>query len=737
MRDVPLSVSVTGIDTIEKAQIRDLIDLQSVVPSLKVQQLNAVGQTNFIIRGFGNGNGNDGIESSVGVFIDGVYRSRSFSALDDLPEIDRIEVLRGPQSTLFGKNVSAGAISIITRKPQFNFGIKAEVSVGNHGLIQSRVNVTGPITDHLAVSVFGAIDEREGYLNNVTTSAKINDRNRHAIRGDILWTPTSNLSVRIIGDYNEINEKCCGVVTLQNGGATQFIGAPKPFGLGAQIGSPANRFDNRIYFNTDPTNRLQGGGVSGQIDLNLGFATATSITAYRRQLNESFQDVDFTSADIASKDERSDAHTFTQELRLASNGKGKFNWLIGGFFESERLFSGRLTSFGSQARAYIDGLTGRNVSLLERLQGFVTPTLVPPGTYFAAGQGVSDFYHLQQTSYSIFGQADYKILPRLTVTGGVAYLNDRKATVSDVVLTDRFSLLNLASVPQLPFLGVPANAFQGLGAVQFFYGNDPTHAPVNIPNANESGVLKGDKITYTGKAAYDFGFLNTYVSYATGWKAGAVNLSSDSRPPDANGLGRYAQPENTTVYELGAKAKFHGGYLNVAAFYQEIEGFQSNDYTGTGYRLTNAGKQSVRGFEIDTAYAPTRWLALTGAVTYLDPKYDSFKLASCVTYDLVRCPVNPLNGQRPIYRDLSGAKPAGIPEWSASVSATLSQRLADGIGAYLRGEYDYTSDFQLSETTPPDIATYGTSNVNASLGGDVRPRQARSHAVGAQSHQRS
>jgi len=726
LQDIPLSVSVTSVDTIEKAQIRDLIDLQSVVPSLKIEQLNASGQTNFYIRGFGNGNGNDGIESSVGVFVDGVYRSRTFSSIDDLPEIQRIEVLRGPQSTLFGKNVSAGAISIVTQKPQFNFGAKAEISTGNYGLIQARAYATGPINDRLAIALFGSVNEREGYLTNVTTGAKINDRNRKAVRADILWNPTDNLSIRIIGDYNESLEKCCGVVAIQNGPATQFIGAPKPFGLGATIGNPANKYDGNIFFSTDPRNRLFGGGGSAQIDWNVGFATATSITAYRRQLNQSVQDVDFTGADIANKNERADVHTFTQEFRLASSGHGKLNWLVGGFYENETLYSGRDTTFGTQIRPYIDGLVGgprtgpfvgrSNLFVLEYLQSLVTPSIVPGSTYFKPGQGVHDFYHLQQTSYSLFGQADYKVLPHLTITGGVAYLNDRKAAVSDVVLTDQFSALNLQAVPQLPFVGVPANAFAGLGAVQFFYGNTTNHAPINYPNATDNGILKGDKITYSVKAAYDFGRrLNVYFSYSTGWKAGAYNLSSDSRPADQNGVGRTAAPENVTVYEVGAKASFHGGFLNVALFDQAIEGFQSNLYTGTGYILTNAGKESVRGVEVDTAYAPTRWLALTGAVTYLDPKYDSFKLAACAVFDTLRCPS--VNGQfvSP-FRDLSGTKPGDIAEWTASMSATLSHEFAGGIGGYLRGEYDYTSSTLISETSPPPISTFSRNDFNASLG---------------------
>ena len=164
LQDVPISVSVTSSDTIEKAQIVDLKDLQSVVPSLKVTQFQSAGQTNFTIRGFGNGNGNIGIESSVGVFIDGVYRSRSASAISDLPELERIEVLRGPQSTLFGKNVSAGAISVVTKRPQFDWGLRAEATAGNYGAIQANASITGPITDSIAFRAYGSVNQRDGYF---------------------------------------------------------------------------------------------------------------------------------------------------------------------------------------------------------------------------------------------------------------------------------------------------------------------------------------------------------------------------------------------------------------------------------------------------------------------------------------------------------------------------------------------------------------------------------------------
>ena len=716
LQDVPISVSVTSEDTVDKAQIRDLVDLQSIVPSLKVAQSNAAAQTNFIIRGFGNGNGNFGIESSVGVFIDGVYRSRSFSALDDLPEIERIEVLRGPQSTLFGKNVSAGAISILTKRPQFKFGGQVEGSIGNYDTRQVKGTVTGPLSDTVAVRLSGSVNRRDGYFHNETTSSDINDRDRYSLRGDVLWQPSADLSVRVIADYSRIKEKCCGVVTLFNGPATQFIGAPSPFGLGLPVGDPARKFDYNIVLNTDPRSKIVGKGISGQLDYDLGDAKLTSITAYRNQYNASAEDVDFTGADLANRSDRVRTKTFTQEIRLASDSTGPLQWLVGAFFMKEKLDLRQDIRFGRDIRAFADGLAGGNISLLERLQSFVNPAIVPGRTYFQPGQGILIPFKLDQTSYSLFGQVDYKVTEQLTLTGGLAYLGDRKKASSAIVLQDPFSALNLQNVPELPFLQVPANAFGALGGLQFFYGDTPNHGPVNFPNPNESGVLKDNKLTYAVRAAYDLGRVNLYLSHSTGWKAGAYNLSSDSRPTDPNGVGRSAKPENVSSFEAGAKARFGGGYLNIAVFKQAIKGFQSNLYTGTAFALVNAGKQSVRGFEIDGAYRPIQWLSLTGAATYLDPTYDSFKRAICVAYDAQRCPINLQTGRRPTFRDLSGDRPAGISKWSISTSATVSHRLTTDIDAYVRGEYDYASKVQLTETTPPNLSTYGVSNVNASLG---------------------
>lgn len=738
LEEVPISVSVTDAKTIERAVVRDLIDLQTIVPSLQVQQFNAVGQTNFIIRGFGNGSGNDGIESSVGVFVDGVYRSRLSSAIGDLFGLERIEVLRGPQSTLFGKNVSAGAINILTEKPQFTSHSTGEISLGNYNRYLVRASVTGPVSDNLAFGLSATGQVRDGYLTNTTTGNDVNDRRRGSVRGDLLWEPSVGVSARVIGDYNEIKETCCGVVSIYNGPATQFIGAAPPFGLGRPIGNPADKFNKTIIFNTDPTNKLSDGGISAQVDLwKRDVAALTSITAWRNQKNASTQDVDFTGANLANKNQSNSISMVSQELRLASDGKGPFTWLVGGFLMKEKIKStGVNTTYGTEIRAYADGLSGRvpaallaalpatlraaltgksNIYALEFLQSLVTPSITPGSTYFQAGQGISDFYSMDDTAFSTFGNVSYKFAKRLTITGGLGYLGDRKEARSNVVLTDKFSLLNLQNVPQFAALGLPPSLYGALGGLQFFYANTLNHGPVNFPNANESGKLSGHQLTKSLNVTYNLGRANMYASYNTGWKAGAVNLSSDSRPPDVNGVGRTADPEDVTAYELGLKSVFGGGFFNLALFHQSIDGFQSNLYTGTGYQLVNAGKTTIRGVEMDVAYRPATWLALTGAATYLEPTYNSFTKAPCVSYDTVRCPINPATGLTPNFRDLSGQRPAGIPTWVVSPSASLSHQFSR-VSGYLRGDYYYVSAVHLTESTPPDISTYGKNTFNASMG---------------------
>ncbi len=739
LQEVPIAVSVVDDRAIEQSNVQDLFDLQTMVPSLRISQLQNSSQTNFIIRGFGNGANNPGIESSVGVFIDGVYRSRSAAAILDLPVLERVEILRGPQSTLFGKNVSAGAISITTKKPEFEWGGVAEASYGRFEEVIFRGSLTGPISDKLAFRLSGSTNNREGYYTNIVDGTDVNERDRWAIRADVLFEPSDSVSFRIIGDYNKIDEVCCGAIQLLNGPATDFIGAPFPFGMGEIVDSDADRA-YLIAQDAVVRNQLTGKGISGQMDWDWGGAAFTSITAYREQTDDTQTDVDFSGADIATNPHAREFKTFTQEIRLASTGDNMMDWLIGAFYFDESVALDRDVIWGSDTRNYFNGLAG------GALPGFEAAIMLPAGTLFAPGQGYFGEYRMDNKSYSIFGQLDFHLTDRLTFSGGLAYLNDKKSYTINDQLTDVMSQLNLVQIgfagaftaltglPPTPAniaanpgpaatattisttpCGVPpfCNAALALRPLQLFV------PPTNIPpgaNALDDGIVRGDKVTYTLRATYEFSdSFSGYFTYSNGWKASAVNLSSDSRIPDPiTGLGREAGPESVKLFELGFKAKFDQGFINVALFDQTIRGFQSNIFTGTGFVLANAGKQSVRGFEVESLYQPWEPLVATFGVTYLDPEYDSFPNAPCATFVGIAPAACLVPGTTTF--DASGLRPADIPKWAIATSLTYTQPLSETMEMYLRGEFDWQSNVQAIENVPAAVASRQVDMLNLSVG---------------------
>lgn len=750
LQDVPVAVTVTTAETIERAQIRDIRDLSSVVPSLRVNQLQSSANTNFYIRGFGNGANNAGIEPSVGLFVDGVYRSRSASMIADLPDVSRIEVLRGPQSTLFGKNASAGVISLVTKEPQFTFGGNVEASYGNYNAVVLKGIVTGPISETVAASLGGGYNRRDGYVTDTGSGVKTNERNRWFVRGQLLFKPSTDLKVRLIGDYSRIDELCCAAINVQrspaSSGSSQAVQA-----LGGQLSNPANPFADVVSYNFPSSNKIDNWGFSGQIDYSAGPLKVTSITAYRKTRALTNQDSDFSHADLLGRNFQDlKVDTFTQELRLSTDWDGPVNALLGGFYFNEKINQHNELYLGTQFRSYADLLiTGLSSSLgapftLAQVEGILGASATGnPAAYigrsFANGTGFTENYHLSNESYSLFSQVDFEVAPRLTLTGGINYTHDSKTFQTGSQSNEFFSALQLSNwySPSGPyytnaytviarsavgtFLGtsdqtvisnfISANTatynalfvpgaksalskLQALTALQFL----PPF--LNVPNAVENGKVKNGDWSFTARASWDAtDTLNLYASYATGYKAASVNLSRDSKPNTAdyatiqtnsaytalrlNNLAagsRFAGPEDSTVIEAGFKANWGFATANFAVFKQSIKGFQSNLFTGTGFFLANAGKQSTFGFEFEGMVKPTPELTLTAGVTYLDPKYDSFQLSGV--------------------GDLTGTRPAGISPLSATLGAEWNKELGNGDHVILRGDFHYEAPFALVEGLP-------------------------------------
>jgi iron complex outermembrane receptor protein len=710
LQETPIAITVVSEEAIEQTKIQDIFDLQSLVPTLRVSPLQRSTNTSFSLRGFANGTNNVGIEPSVGVFIDGVYRSRAAAQIGDLPRLEQIEVLSGPQSTLFGKNASAGVINVRTKAPSFDLEGKVEVGVGNFNQQLFKAYVTNSISDNVAFSLSAVSSTRDGYTDSLANGlGKLNDRDRFSLRGQLLWEPSDDVSFRLIADMSEIDEVCCTVANTTNGPVTPILEAF----TGGIVLDDATPFAYESALNFNPVNTVEDSGVSLEASVDYDSFNFTSIVSFRTNDSTSVGDVDYSAADILKETTGLDIDTSTQEFRLTSTGENKFDWMVGVFMFQEDLDATDRIQFGTQSRALFDilfdaaGATGL-IGATEGLYG------LDPGTFQAAGTGATTDYTQANDAYSAFGTFDYKFTEQLTATLGIAYTNDEKDVTVSQVNNDALSSLDFGTdltVFGVPLTSVlPATAIGALNGIQFL------QPLLNFPNAVEDGKSSDDDLTWSLRLAYELNEnINLFGTASTGFKATSWNLSRDGKPFDfdAVALGtsgltrgdqkygtRFAGPEESTVYEIGMKSRFEKGAFNITYFDQTIEGFQSSIFVGTGFVLSNAGQQNTTGIEFDSVYTPTDNWTLSLAGSFLDPVYDSF--------------VNGfgLNGPE----DFTGATPAGIHKQSIVAGIKYDFDLASGSYAYVRTDYIYESKVRIVRNTPADVTReVGTLNLSAGL----------------------
>ncbi|MEL6413306.1 MAG: TonB-dependent receptor [Pseudomonadota bacterium] len=568
LQDTPVAISVVQAEDIERAEIQDLNDLQTLVPSLTVRQGQTSANTSFFIRGFGNGSNAIGIEPSVGIFIDGVYRSRAAAYIPDLPNLERVEVLRGPQSTLFGKNASAGVVSVVTRGPEFERSGSVEASLGNFDAFRAKGDITGPITDTLAYSLSGSVNQRDGYAEDLGTGDLYNERNRWGVRGELLFAPNERLNIRLIADYDEIDEDCCllsNIVSADPTAADPLVPNTSIQALGGSIVAE-DPYSYNAFVTFPPTNEIENSGFSLNSNYDLGFATITNIVAFRNSNAVENSDPDTTDLDLFGFfGSDTDIDTFTQEFRLTSNpSDSRFDWMIGAFYFDESIDVDSSVAFGQDFRAYVNGLVG-NPALIPGLESFVG---VPPGAFLGAGQGSFEEVSQENEAFSVFGKVDFHLTDRLTATVGLNYTEDEKDVSMNVLTTDALATVNLE---QIGYSATLANllAMQGINVQNpasigpFILGNPQAYAQfqqqalavaqspnnpfdvlrgiqifppfLSFPNAVEDGQSSDSDTTYTLRLAYDVNDnINVYGTYATGFKASSWNLQRQSAPSSAD-----------------------------------------------------------------------------------------------------------------------------------------------------------------------------------------------------------
>ena len=684
LQDVPIVVTTVGRQLLQDSGVSDIKDLQVVTPGLLVTSTTSEGTTTARIRGIGTVGDNVGLESSVGIVIDGVYRPRNGVGFGDLGDVDRIEVLKGPQGTLFGKSTSAGVINILTAQPSFNFGAHAEFTAGNYGEYGGSASVTGPIiADKLAGSLYIADRQRDGYnhvINAPGPNTQTRDQNRdfYTIRGQLLWLPTDDLSVRTIIDFSHRNERCCGAVQIRSEGS----GAP-PVGeaaaiiqaLGGAGGGEAinpNPFARVEYANRPDVQNILDRGVSTEVNYKLhalGDASITSITSIRDWKLIQGGDTDFTTADFlyrpGTEANADEFQTISQELRLS----GKFDRLdytVGAFYAHEHLRSNFNLLFGPAATPYLNAL----------LQGY-------PGMFGAsqpANTGTFDRYRQDDDSFAVFTNDTFHVTDKLEINAGFRFTHDDKSL--DSVQTNTGGGAFCARVNGVVGT-LPAATRTALTAV-----NQVSCLPILSPGFNNFGNRQSrteDEVSGTAKVDYRFNRqLMVYGSYARGYKAGGFNLDrvlcTVGTPGCAPGSAAVNTPVTNTSfrpefadsYELGAKSTLFDRtlLLNGALFRQEFTNFQFNTFNGYVFTVVDVPEVVSQGIDTDFLWRPVRDLSIQGGVTIADTRFQNKDLAALRTAG---------------YLGSGGSRLPLAPLYSASFSATYTHDL---VGDYrVRGNF--------------------------------------------------
>ena len=709
-QDVPLAVSVVGGEQLANAGVVDIRGIQQLAPSLKTTtgQSSATGAV-LSIRGIGTAGDNPGFEPAVGVFIDGVFRSRAGVALAELPPIERVEVLRGPQGTLFGRNTSAGALNITTQKPKFEFGGYVEGSYGNLDEIEVKAGVTGPVSELLALRLDGGYHKRDGYITDVNSGNRINNIDRYFVRGQALFE-NEDVSFRFIGDYAKTDEACCGAVNTLSGLAIfpgidtstnsalafvgtnvirNFAGNPALGGTPGTIGIPNFTRGSRSMAVTpgrDLAESVKEWGVSGELNWDLGGATLTSITAYRDWDARRNQDIDFSGLDRAYRDNyRTGIKDFTQEIRLQGTAfNDSVDWLVGGFYLNEKLTLNDTVRFGAQADQYVDGVINgltRSTTLPTGLQLFGTlGPLVPlfggvplPRTPNGAGQQ-DDAYKVDTQAYALFTHNIINFTDNLALTLGVRYNHETK---------DIDTNLN-SVVPACDFFRNPASAAYRAGLQRAgLYG--PAFLLTCNPTVNSefNGVRSDSRSEseFTGTAKLSFKVnedVLVYGGYDRGYKSGGYNLDRGSFDSVLLG-GNGAQitdlefgNETVDAYEIGLKTNFTRQFqFNASLFYSDFKNYQSNRFSGTNFVVLNFDKLISKGVELESIIRPHPDLAFNLGYTYVDAKATD---------------ASPLAGGD------NGRQASNQPKHTITGAMTWTPQISAGVGGLFHVDYRVNSD---------------------------------------------
>lgn len=725
LQDVPVVVTALSQQMLEENGVRDIKDLQQIVPGLTVTSTQSEAQTVARIRGVGTVGDNAGLESSVGIVIDGVYRPRNGVGFTDLGELERIEVLKGPQGTLFGKNTSAGVINVITKRPSYQQAAEAELTVGNYGAVGVSGSYNDSFNDKAAFRVYAAKRKRDGYLDVVTGAGPRQERedqnqNFHTFRGQLLLEPTDNLDILLTGDFSNRDESCCASVTIIRGPTAPILDALSPDSGVIPVADPYSR---RAFANRSSAQFIKDGGLSAQIDWQtpwFGGATLTSITAQRKWQSTNGIDFDYSTADLLYRNPIEDDNftrfeTFSQEIRLTGTSD-KLDWLVGGFYADEDLKRNEGYRVGSAYEPYL------SIALLSRINPAlgVSPTAPlflsqasgrPFGTVFA-GHSANDRYEQESKSLGLFTNNTWHATDALDLTFGLRYTREKKE------LASRYSNPN-GGLGCAAMLTNPAQVVAALVARGLSVAQASAAAPqvvgfsclpwTNVRHNGRSTDQERDEKEWSGtfKAAYRFNeHAMAYFSAARGYKAGGFNLDRvQSNTGLSSGVSGIVPVNDTSFgaefvdsYELGTKTTWLGGnlLLNATLFHQEYSDFQLNSFLGTSFVVRSIPKVTSQGLDAELLWQTGGWMVQSG-LTYADTQYGDDPLPDT---DLALLP---------------GSRPSFAPKWSVTSSVGYEWDIGSRLTARAHVGAKYMSEYNTGSDLDPQKQQDGYALANARI----------------------
>ena len=669
--EVPVAVTAVGGEQLENSGVTDIRELTSLVPSVQFQTPGGGADSSIRIRGVGTTSTNPGLESPVGVVIDGVIRARTGVALSELGDLERIEVLRGPQGTLFGRNTSSGLINIVTRQPDFS-GIngRVEATFGNYDNRRVAGAINLPLGDDLALRVEGSSELRDGFYSDANSNESLDNIDRQFVRAKLLWQPSENVTWNFSADYTTRKENCC-VALLAIAGPT-FNTVNQIAAASGGIGYPsANPFDRQASKNATRRNQedIEDMGVSASGEFDLGWASLTSITAYRSWAADRSQDFDHSGVDLgffAPNGLHQEFDVFTQEFRLQGTS-GRLDWLLGAFYADETVVNDSAFRMGADFPAIFGGAAA-----------FQATTLAA----FTPGDGARGIGEQQGQDISIFTHNIFNVTDAFSITAGLRY------TQNDKEIDYRGENFNPACDSAVATNDATGRA---LFCLPFW---DTRLNPVGDSDSRTEEATTG-----TLNAAYQFSpTLNTYASYSRGYKSGGYNFDRGgfTTPATPNARDLAFVEETVDAYEVGVKGEFFDRTLraNFAAFHQTFEGFQLIEFTGASFVVRSLAEVISKGAELELTWLPMDGLTITNGLSYTDAYYTDDP--GNLTY--------------------SGREMEQSPDWVNVSSITWEFPIGEGLTGVAYADARYSSEFFTGGFDPNRVQeSFTTANVRFSL----------------------